>query len=564
MYKLSGFPYEPTNEWFAADQNNLLSGMYNILYDVDMAPVSGSEASIDTTNDIHQLSVAIATEASRGTFYKCTEDGLNNSYTLSVSPSGNHALQTKPKNGNRYSFIVPSENSGPTVMNIPFHVSTGGGGEHMMSNIDIIQSNGLPLVGGEFIEGMFIQLLFHYSDGSVPQLKIISSGTGGAGEITKNISQSNNFKLNQALYIDKTGKYQVANAGSPDGTLSGAGFKSGVVGIVSKEGIQSFELTMMGSMSVNDGFVKGSDYWLNPNTSLTPTDPNIVPIEPIWDEFPYSVRVYIGTALSKDELLVNVDVGSELYEELTYTMAKEGIAFWNKNLGYRINYRCIDTLDNNEYYATVSINPGGDTPSKNKDWKEVYSDKNIIKVNQTNHGFVKWDAVKVINKGYDKALADDPENADTYGIVSKVKDKDNFVLTLNGFIEDPDSDLPEDSDFYLSNKIAGEISPGEYLIIEFGEIIQYIGTTVSIDTADGNVKGLNVQISEGIQPIEFPDCVFAINGLYGKVGMISGTNIDITNVGNNIQISVKATYLEKLHNRIDKLEKMLGVKYYEG
>ena len=66
------------------------------------------------------------------------------------------------------------------------------------------------------------------------------------------------------------------------------------------------------------------------------------------------------------------------------------------------------------------------------------------------------------------------------------------------------------------------------------------------------------------RPIEFPDCVFAINGLYGKVGMISGKNIDITNVGNNIQISVKSTYLEKLHNRIAKLEKMLGVKYYEG
>ena len=187
----------------------------------------------------------------------------------------------------------------------------------------------------------------------------------------------------------------------------------------------------------------------------------------------------------------------------------ESPGYYNTTERYMKYAVVTDSTTGIEYKSKLDDNEGNPLPTVNamgaeNTWWDEYKPGGdgtalIRNIKLVDHGFVKWDAVKVINKGYDKALADDPENADTYGIISKVKDKDHFVLTLNGFIEDPDSDLPEDSDFYLSNKIAGEISPGEYLIIEFGEIIQYIGTTVSIDTADGNVKGLNVQISEGIQ-----------------------------------------------------------------
>ena len=167
MFKRNQFPFKRSQEWYSTDQNALLSGMFTVLTDVGMEPVSGTYSQWQK-NDPDQLSTAISVAASRGNFYKCASD-VTNHYILSKY-SGNSALQTEPTSGNVYSFVIPADNTTAVTIDIPYHNSDGKGGG-TIKNIPVKQADGTTLLGDELQAGMFVQLLYYSSN----QLRIISN-----------------------------------------------------------------------------------------------------------------------------------------------------------------------------------------------------------------------------------------------------------------------------------------------------------------------------------------------------------------------------------------------------
>jgi hypothetical protein len=86
----------------------------------------------------------------------------------------------------------------------------------------------------------------------------------------------------------------------------------------------------------------------------------------------------------------------------------------------------------------------------------------VMGVFQGTHGFSVGDVLSKEGSNYVRALASDDNNAEVYGIVSKVVDNNNFVLTLAGLVEGL-SGLVDDDVYFLSDSVPGGMSlgPGE-------------------------------------------------------------------------------------------------------
>jgi len=83
-----------------------------------------------------------------------------------------------------------------------------------------------------------------------------------------------------------------------------------------------------------------------------------------------------------------------------------------------------------------------------------------MSITQNSHGFVAGDVLKFASSVYAKAQADSEANAEVVGIVTRVKDANNFVLITSGYIETL-SGLTSESTHFLSADTAGALTTVE-------------------------------------------------------------------------------------------------------
>lgn len=78
----------------------------------------------------------------------------------------------------------------------------------------------------------------------------------------------------------------------------------------------------------------------------------------------------------------------------------------------------------------------------------------VLRINQIKHGLTLGCAVYLKEDGtYDKAFAENSERIEVIGVITEVKDDDNFVITIIGeFKTDLYSDYPNGTVLYLSDK----------------------------------------------------------------------------------------------------------------
>ena len=83
----------------------------------------------------------------------------------------------------------------------------------------------------------------------------------------------------------------------------------------------------------------------------------------------------------------------------------------------------------------------------------VNGSSNTLEIKQNNHGFIPGYAVYIKSDNtYDKAFAEDSERIEVVGIITEVKDNDNFVITIAGeFKTNLYSSYPSGTQLYLSD-----------------------------------------------------------------------------------------------------------------
>lgn len=87
-------------------------------------------------------------------------------------------------------------------------------------------------------------------------------------------------------------------------------------------------------------------------------------------------------------------------------------------------------------------------------WEKFSPEKNSLVVFKTGHGFSAKDVLSHNGTNYVKATADSAADAATMGIVTKVLDANNFILSTGGYI-DGLSGLVAGTQYFLSPSVAG-------------------------------------------------------------------------------------------------------------
>ena len=138
-------------------------------------------------------------------------------------------------------------------------------------------------------------------------------------------------------------------------------------------------------------------------------------------------------------------------------------------------------------------------------------EKNIeTSFSQSGHGFSVGDAIRFNGGAWVKALADSAENAQTFGIVGKVVDADNFIIKTGGILNE--GNLIPGTEYFLSPSVPGLVAP-EPESWNIGEVMQSLGW--------GTPEGLKVEIDVG-------DEIYAETEETGEDVYVDSVNIDET------------------------------------
>lgn len=239
------------------------------------------------------------------------------------------------------------------------------------------------------------------------------AGTGGGGGVTQTLTQpGNSFVVGNWVRIDASGQYVLAQADTAqDAEVIGV-----IVQIVTPGSV--FVLQQSGyvttAMAVFSGLVDGDVYFLDTAT--------------------------LGTMVNVDAT-INGQVSRPVFVADTPTS------------GWVVPYRGL---------IVGGAAPPGPTPSS--------SDELIVTVNQTGHGFIvgNWIRVNTDNTtgpvSYTRAFADTLANSQAVGVVIQVVNANQFVLQFAGYntgavtIDDMSVALISSTTYYLSNSVMGAIT----------------------------------------------------------------------------------------------------------
>lgn len=148
-----------------------------------------------------------------------------------------------------------------------------------------------------------------------------------------------------------------------------------------------------------------------------------------------------------------------------------------------------------------------------------------LSVNQTSHGFVVGDVIRISGGTYIKSQADSAANSEVTGIVSEVIDVDNFIITNSGYITGL-SGLIANEAYFLNPTVEGTMT------ITNPSVIGQISKPVFF--SDSTTSGW-VQIYRGVEVVSSQNALLVDNNLSD----LSNINTARTNLGLEIGTDVQ-------------------------
>lgn len=179
------------------------------------------------------------------------------------------------------------------------------------------------------------------------------------------------------------------------------------------------------------------------------------------------------TALN-EKTKISIDLNNYEWGYLFSSQVRYGYCNYSQSHSYfsDINFISKNTAVSQTLFASVKISSkAGNKITKREDG--LYcgdigeSNSNILQIQQNNHGLIVGDVVYLKSDGlYAKALAEDTERIEVIGIVTKVVDVNNFVITISGeFKTSIYSSYTNGTVLYLSDSVAGTLTnvQGSYI-----------------------------------------------------------------------------------------------------
>lgn len=120
----------------------------------------------------------------------------------------------------------------------------------------------------------------------------------------------------------------------------------------------------------------------------------------------------------------------------------------------------------------------------------IIHENKTIEINQQNHYFQVGDVLyyNVKTQMFAKAIAVNNIESEVCGVVSKIIDKDNFIILSKGEIETDRYTFNIDTPLYLSN-----VNPGKLVSIEPQDVIKQIATQT--------INGIMIDIQRGYRTL---------------------------------------------------------------